>query len=88
MYRFIAIVLLLAVQSASAVDFWAGSTYYLRGDFTAALREWRPLAEEGDARAQYYLGVMYANGEGVPESDRQAAYWFRKSARQGNSQSQ
>ena len=88
MYRFIAIVLLLAVQSASAVDFWAGSTYYLRGDFAAALREWRPLAEEGDARAQYYLGVMYANGEGVPENDRQAAYWFRKSARQGNSQSQ
>ena len=88
MYRVIAIVLLLAVQSAGAVDFWAGSTYYLRGDFTAALREWRPLAEEGDARAQYYLGVMYANGEGVPENDRQAAYWFRKSARQGNSQSQ
>ena len=88
MYRLIAIVLLLAVQSAGAVDFWAGSTYYLRGDFTAALREWRPLAEEGDARAQYYLGIMYANGEGVPENDRQAAYWFRKSARQGNSQSQ
>ena len=88
MYRVIAIVLLLAIQSAGAVDFWAGSTYYLRGDFTAALREWRPLAEEGDARAQYYLGVMYANGEGVPENDRQAAYWFRKSARQGNSQSQ
>lgn len=88
MYRVIAIVLLLAVQSASAVDFWAGSTYYLRGDFTAALREWRPLAEEGDARAQFYLGIMYANGEGVPENDRQAAYWFRKSARQGNSQSQ
>ena len=84
----ITIVLLLAVQSASAVDFWTGSTYYLMGDFTAALREWRPLAEEGDARAQYYLGIMYANGEGVPENNRQAAYWFRKSARQGNSQSQ
>ena len=88
MYRIIAIVLLLAVQSASAVDFWAGSAYYLRGDFTAALREWRPLAEEGDARAQYYLGIMHANGEGVPENDRQAAYWFQESARQGNSQSQ
>lgn len=88
MYRIIAVVLLLTVQSAGAVDFWVGSAYYLSGDFTAALREWRPLAEEGDARAQYYLGIMYANGEGVPENDRQAAYWFRKSARQGNSQSQ
>lgn len=88
MYRIIAVVLLLTVQSAGAADFWAGSTYYLSGDFTAALREWRPLAEEGDARAQYYLGIMYANGEGVPENNRQAAYWFRKSARQGNSQAQ
>ena len=88
MHRIIAIVLLLAIQSASAGDFWAGSAYYLRGDFTDALREWRPLAEEGDARAQYYLGMMYANGEGVPENDRQAAHWFRKSARQGNAQSQ
>lgn len=88
MYRIIAVVLLLTVQSAGAADFWVGSAYYLSGDFTAALREWRPLAEEGDERAQYYLGIMYANGEGVPENDRQAAYWFRKSARQGNSQSQ
>lgn len=88
MYRIIAIVLLLAVQSASAVDFWAGSAYYLRGDFAAALREWRPLAEQGDARAQFYLGIMHTNGEGVPEDDRQAAYWFQKSARQGNPQSQ
>ena len=88
MYRIIAVVLLLTVQPAGAVDFWTGSTYYLSGDFTAALREWRPLAEAGDERAQYYLGIMYANGEGVPENSRQAAYWFRKSARQGNSQSQ
>ena len=90
MYRIIiAIVLLLvAVQSAGAVDFWAGSTHYLRGDYAAALREWRPLAEAGDARAQYYLGIMYTNGEGVPEDDRQAAFWFQKSARQGNAQAQ
>ena len=89
MYRIIiAIVLLLAAQSASAVDFWTGSTYYLRGDFTAAMREWRPLAEAGDARAQHYLGIMYANGEGVAQDDRQAVYWFQKSAKQGNAQSQ
>ena len=88
MYRIVAIVLLLTVQSAGAVDFWAGSAYYFRGDFAAALREWRPLAEQGDAQAQFYLGIMHTNGEGVPEDDRQAAYWFQKSARQGHSQSQ
>ena len=88
MYRIIGIALLLAVQSASAMDFWTGSAYYLRGDFEAAMLEWRPLAEEGDAQAQYYVGLMYARGEGVPEDNLQAAHWFRKSAEQGNPQSQ
>jgi TPR repeat protein len=88
MYRIIVVGLLIAVQSASAMDFWAGSAHYLRGDYAAALREWRPLAEEGDDRAQYYLGIMYANGEGVPEDDPQAVYWFRKSARQGDARAQ
>ena len=88
MYRIIGIALLMAVQSASAMDFWTGSAYYLRGDFEAAILEWRPLAEEGDARAQYYLGLMYARGEGVPQDNHQAAHWFRKSAEQGNPQSQ
>ena len=88
MYRIIGIALLMAVQSASAMDFWTGSAYYLRGDFGAAILEWRPLAEEGDARAQYYLGLMYARGEGLPEDNHQAAHWFRKSAEQGNPQSQ
>ena len=88
MYRIIGIALLMAVQSASAMDFWTGSAYYLRGDFEAAILEWRPLAEEGDARAQYYLGLMYARGEGLPEDNHQAAQWFRKSAEQGNPQSQ
>ena len=88
MYRSIGIALLLAVQSASAMDFWTGSTYYLRGDFAAALREWRPLAEEGDERAQHYLGLMYARGEGLAVDNSQAAHWFRKSAEQGNPRSQ
>ena len=88
MHRIIGIALLMVVQSASAMDFWTGSAYYLRGDFEAAILEWRPLAEEGDARAQYYLGLMYARGEGLPEDNHQAAHWFRKSAEQGNPQSQ
>jgi len=41
-------------------------------------------AEQGFANAQYNLGVMYANGEGVPEDDKQAVKWFRLAAEQGN----
>jgi TPR repeat protein len=38
-----------------------------RGDYATAFREWLPLAEQGDALAQQYLGNMYATGRGVPE---------------------
>jgi TPR repeat protein len=33
-------------------------------DYATALLEWRPFAKQGDARAQFYLGVMYRKGEG------------------------
>ncbi len=66
---------------------WAGldkaEAAYLRGDYATALREWRPLAEQGDAKAQYNLGIMYDNGQGVPQDYAQALQWFRKAAEQG-----
>ena len=46
-----------------------------RGDFETALRLWRPLADQGYAKAQFNLGIMYDNGEGVPENDVQAYKW-------------
>ena len=53
------------------------------GDWETALSEWRPLAEQGDAKAQYNLGLMYAKGYGVPQHDATAVKWFRKAAEQG-----
>jgi hypothetical protein len=47
-------------------DFQKGLTAYKSGDYATALREWTPLAKQGDAFAQYNLGVMYGNGQGVP----------------------
>lgn len=60
-----------------------GKAAYNKGDFDAALREWRPLAEQGDARAQKKLGDMYAGAEGVGENDGIAIQWYRKAAEQG-----
>jgi TPR repeat protein len=40
----------------------------------------RTRANAGDADAQYNLGVMYDNGEGVPEDDVEAVAWFRQAA--------
>ncbi len=66
---------------------WAGLdegvAAYKRGDYATALREWRPLAEQGHAKAQYNLGQMYRNGQGVPQDYARAAKWFRKAAEQG-----
>jgi hypothetical protein len=62
-------------------DFWPQ-------DYETALRELRPLAEAGDAEAQYKLGVMYASGEGVPKDYREAARWYRKAAEQGHADAQ
>jgi TPR repeat protein len=61
---------------------------YQRGDYATALRLWRPLAEHGNARAQGFLGFMYANGDGVPQNYAEAVKWYRKAADQGNADAQ
>ena len=44
-----------------------GVAAFKRGDYATALREWRPLAEQGDADTQFNLALMYRKGEGVPQ---------------------
>ena len=44
------------------------------------------LAEQGDAKAQYNLGVMCRKGHGVPQNDAEAAKWYRKAAKQGDAE--
>ena len=54
-----------------------------RRDYESALRLIRPLAEQGDANAQYNFGVFYDNGLGVPQDKVRAYMWFNLSAAQG-----
>jgi TPR repeat protein len=54
-----------------------------RRDYANAMRLIRPLAEQGDANAQYNLGVFYDNGLGVPQDKVVAYMWFNMSAAQG-----
>ena len=74
---------LLAGCSASSSDFQKGVDAYNKRDYATALREWRPLAEQGHADAQTRLGWMYAEGEGGPEDDKEAMKWYRLAAEQG-----
>lgn len=69
-------------------DFPVGIEALKRGDFATALREFQPLAEAGDAKAQYLLGFMYANGFGLPNDEREALKWYRLAAEQGEVKSQ
>jgi TPR repeat protein len=69
-------------------DFEAGLRAYENKDYATALQEWRPLAENGDAAAQFNLGLMYYDGTGVPQDFKQAASWFQRSADQGYTKSQ
>ncbi len=82
------IVFVLGFASPVWADFWDGIAAYDRGDYAAALKEWRPLAEQGNAAAQYNLGQMYIYGRGVPEDYAEAAKWYRKAAEQGHANAQ
>lgn len=55
-----------------------------KGDFATVLREWRPLAEQGGADAQYALGGMQGNGQGVLQDDVYAHMWLNIAASNGN----
>ena len=52
----------LLLSAKVGADFYKGLTAYEAGDYGTAFRDWKPLAEQGDAIAQYNLGVMYDSG--------------------------
>ena len=64
-------------------DFAKGLVAAQSGDYATALKEWTPLAEQGNANAQYSLGIMYHNGEGVIQDYKTAAKWYTRSAERG-----
>jgi uncharacterized protein len=80
--------LLAAAVLPALADFHAGVDAFNKGDYTAAAKEWRPLAEEGEPEAQFNLGLLYLDGHGVPQSAAEAVNWFRRAAEQDYAQAQ
>ena len=76
------VTLLVGIPAFSA-DFQKGSAAYQSGDYATALHEWTPLAKQGDADAQYNLGIMYDKGQGVPQNYKTAVKWWKRAAEQG-----
>ena len=61
----------------------SGLRDYQSGDFSVALSEWTPEAESGNPRAQFALGLLHENGEGVEQDFEQAAHWYGLAADKG-----
>jgi hypothetical protein len=59
-----------------------------QGAQAKSLPDLRKLAGQGDADAQWQMGVRYHNGEGVPHDDVQAMQWFLRAAEQGHATAQ
>ena len=79
-----AIILALSVTApAAAGPLDDADAAIKRRDYATAVRLIRPLAEQGDASAQYNLGVFYDNGLGVPQDKVRAYLWLNLSAAQG-----
>ena len=65
-----------------------GDFYYFEKRYREAAKWYRKAAEQGDAQAQNYLGVMYDKGEGIEQDYQEAAKWYRKAAEQGDAWAQ
>ena len=80
--------LMMLCSPVAAQDLQKGNAAYQAGDYVTAIQEWTPLAEAGDAAAQYNLGIMYDYGEGVLQDYAEAFKWWRLAADQGMADAQ
>jgi len=79
---------LLAGPALAQSDVKAGVEAWQRGDYRAAVAQWRGPAVAGDADAQFNMGQAYKFGRGVPADLAQAEEWYRKAALQGHPQAE
>ena len=73
---------------ASEYKFIDGLSAYISGNYDKAADIWHPLAQQGHAKAQYWLGKMYDFGEGIPQDYAEAVKWYRRAAEQGIAEAQ
>jgi uncharacterized protein len=81
-------VVILVLATPAHAGFDQAAAAFEKRDYATALKELKPLADKGDARSQYAMGVMAENGFGMPKDLAQAANWYRKAAEQGNTDAQ
>jgi tetratricopeptide (TPR) repeat protein len=85
---FLASAAALLLAAPASADVKSGVDRWMRGDYAGAVAEWRPLADRGNADAQFNLGQAYKLGRGVTANAGVAQGWYEKAARQGHEQAQ
>ena len=88
MKKLLAAIILMTSVMAWADAFEDGVAAYEKKDYKTALKKFTPLANQGNADAQFNLGVMYDVGQGVVQDHKQAMRWYTLSAEQGNASAQ
>ncbi len=71
-----------------STQFENGYAAFERRDYTTAMRLWRPLADQGDAEAQYYVGFLYDSGLLGTTNSAEAVKWWRLAAAQDHARAQ
>ena len=81
-------VVLFGLSARAPADYAAGAAYYVKKDYERAFTTLLPAAQEGEAEAQFTLGVMYDVGHYVAVDKQAALGWYRQAADQGHPQAQ
>ncbi|MGD8592041.1 MAG: tetratricopeptide repeat protein [Gammaproteobacteria bacterium] len=87
MKKSVLVVTILLLTLCINLPLWAsyekGLEALQNNDFQTAYKEWKELAEQGDAHMQSTIAVMYHTGVGVKQDYKKAFYWYKKAAEQG-----
>jgi TPR repeat protein len=82
------LIAMLCLPTLALAEYQDAVQAYANGRYEEALTEFRRLATEGDARSNYFVGLFYHSGFGVPRDNTEAAKWFLRAAEKNDSQSQ
>ena len=81
-------ILTFLLRAAVAGEYEDGLAAVKKEDYRTAFKKWEPLAEKGNPDAQFGLGYMYLQGQGVVLNYKEAMKWFRMAAEQGDPDAQ
>jgi len=81
----IILTILISILFPSTIyaDFQKGLDAAMNRDYVTAFKEWKPLADQGDATPQFQLGWLYQEGLGVTQNYKTAINWYKQAAEQG-----